>query len=61
MPNVEEARGAERDDGRTNVRIRDDLDAEDIGDTASKIVAEQTRDEHLSFLVEDEERRDHGG
>ena len=60
MLDVAEGGGAEGEDRRPDLRVGDDLDAEDIGQSGSAVVAEGAKDEVLALLVEDEDARYHG-
>ena len=60
MFDVAEGGGAEREDRRADLRIRDDLDAEDVGEPGPAVVAEGAEDEVFAFLVEDKDAGDHG-
>ena len=48
-----EGGAAERQDGRSDLRIADDLDPEHVGESRSAIVAECPEDQVLAFLIED--------
>jgi len=52
--------GAKGEDGRAYLGVGDDLNAEDIGKSRAAVVAEGAKDEVLTFLVEDENSREHG-
>lgn len=47
-----EGGAAQSQDRRTNLGIGDDLNAEDIGETGSTVVAEGSKDEVFTFLIE---------
>ena len=51
----------ERQNGRAHLRVRDDLDAEDVGQTGAAVIAKGPEDEVLSLLVEDEDAGKHLG
>ncbi len=51
--------GTKGEDGRADLGIGDDLDAEDVGEAGAAVVAEGAKDEILAFLVEDEDPRQH--
>jgi len=51
----------ERQDGRADLGVADDLDAEHVGEAGAAVVAEGAEDEVLALLVEDEDARQHGG
>lgn len=55
-----ERRASKRQDGRAHLGIRDDLDAKDIGESGSAVVAEGAENEVLALLVEDEDAGQHG-
>lgn len=55
-----ERRRPQRQDGRAHLRIRDDLDAEDVCEARAAVVAECAEDEVFTFLVEYEDAGDHG-
>ena len=61
MLEVAEGRRAEREDGRADLCVRNDLDAEDVGEAGPAVRAEGAEDEIFSFLVEDEDAGDHSG
>lgn len=46
-------------DRRAHLRVRDNLDTEDIGQARAAVAAEGTEDEVLTLLVEDEDAREH--
>lgn len=52
-------RAAQGQDRRTDLRIGDDLDAEDVGEARATVVAKGPEDEVLAFLVEDEDAGEH--
>ena len=54
-------RGSKRQDGRPNLGVGYDLDAEDVGEPRAAIVAEGAEDEILALLVEDQDTREHCG
>ena len=56
-----EGGGAEGEDGRAHLGIRNDLDAEDVGEARAAVVAEGAENEVLALLVEDEDAGEHGG
>ena len=60
MLQVAERRRAEREDGRADLRIGDDLDAEDVGEAGPTVLPEGAEDKVFAFLVEDEDSGDHG-
>lgn len=45
---------AEGEDGRADLGVADDLDAEDIGEARAAVVAKRAEDKVLALLVEDE-------
>lgn len=51
--------GAESKDGRADLSIGDDLDAEDVGKAGAAVVAKGAKDEVLTFLIEDENAGKH--
>ncbi len=55
MFDMAEGCGAEGEYRGAYLGIRDDLDAEDVGEAGSAIVSKGTEDEILAFLVEDED------
>jgi hypothetical protein len=59
MLDMAEGGAAEGQDGRTNLRVRDDLDAENIGEARSAVVPEGTEDEVLALLIEDQNAGQH--
>jgi hypothetical protein len=56
-----EGGAAEREDGRADLGVADDLDAEDIGETRAAVVAKRTEDQVLALLVENEYPGQHFG
>jgi len=44
---------AEREQRRADLRVRDDLDAKDVGKAWAAVAAEGAEDKVLAFLVED--------
>ena len=59
MLDVTEGGGAEGEDRGADGGIGDDLDAEDVGEAGTAVLAVGTEDEVLAFLVEDEEAGEH--
>lgn len=59
MFDVAEGRAAEREDGRADLRVRDDLDAEDVGQSGSAVVSKRAKYEVLALLVEDQDSGQH--
>lgn len=51
---------AEREDGRADLRVRDDLDAKDVREAGAAVLTEGAEDEVLTFLIEDEDAGEHG-
>lgn len=43
------------------MRVGDDLDAEDVGETRATVAAEGPEDQVLPLLIEDQDPREHGG
>lgn len=60
MLDMAEGGRAQGQDGRADLGIGDDLDAKDVGQTRTAVVAKGTEDEILAFLVEDEDSGEHG-
>lgn len=56
---VAEGGAAEGEDGRPDLGVRDDLDAEDVGETGPAVVPKGAEDEVLALLVEDEDAGQH--
>ena len=50
---------AKSQDWRPNLRVRDDLDAEDICQSMAAVWPEGAKDEVLSLLVEDQDAAEH--
>lgn len=55
-----ERRGSQRQNGRADLGVGDDLDAEDIGEARAAVIAEGAEDEVFAFLVEDKNTGEHG-
>ena len=60
MLDVAERGRAQRQDGRAYLCVGDYLDAEDVGEAWTTIIAEGAKYEVLALLVEDEDARKHG-
>ena len=56
-----EGGAAQRQDGRANLSIGDDLDAENIGKARATVVAKGSKDEVFAFLIEYQNPRQHFG
>lgn len=56
-----EGGGAQGEDGRADLGIGNDLDAEDVGKSRAAVVAECAKYEVLTLLVEDEDSGEHSG
>ena len=54
-----EGGAAEGQDGRPDLGVGNDLDAEDVGEAGAAIVAKGAEDEVLALLVEDEDSGQH--
>lgn len=52
-------RASERQDGRPDLGVGDDLDAEDVGEARPAVVAKGAEDEVFALLVEDEHAGEH--
>lgn len=61
MLDVAEGGAAQCQDGRSDLGIGDDLDAEDVGKARAAVVAKGAEDEVLALLVEDEHAGEHLG
>lgn len=46
-----EGRGAQRQDRGAHLRVRDHLDAKDVGESRAAVAPECAKDEVLTFLV----------
>ncbi|KAK5632863.1 hypothetical protein RRF57_008577 [Xylaria bambusicola] len=55
-----EGGAAEGQDGGADLRVRDDLDAEDVGKARAAVVAKGAEDEVLALLVEYQDAGQHG-
>ncbi|KAI6851666.1 clathrin adaptor, mu subunit [Hortaea werneckii] len=55
-----ECGGSESQNGRANLSIGYDLDAEDVGETRAHVLAEGTHDEQLALLIEEQHAGEHG-
>lgn len=55
MLDMAESGGSEGQDGRANHGVGDDLDAKDIGETGTAVIAKGAKDEVLALLVEDQD------
>lgn len=51
---------AQGKDRRADLRIGDDLDAEDVGKTRATIAAEGAENQVLALLIKDQDPREHG-
>lgn len=60
MLDMAKRRAPQRQDGRSDLGVGDDLDAEDVGESGTAVVAEGAEDEVLALLVEDEDAGQHG-
>ena len=56
-----EGRAPEGKNGRSDLRVADDLDAEYVGESRAHVLAEGSQDEQFALLVEEEDSREHGG
>lgn len=56
-----ESRGAQSQNRGSHLRVRDDLDAKDVGQTGAALSAEGAEDEVFAFLVEEENAGEHVG
>lgn len=56
-----ESCASQRQDGRSDLGIGDDLDAKDVGKARAAVVAKGAEDEVLALLVEDEHAGEHLG
>jgi len=54
-----ESGGAESEDGRPDLSIGDDLDAEDVCQSWSAIRTKGAEDKVLAFLIEDKDAAEH--
>lgn len=61
MLHMAEGCGPEGEDWRPYLGVRDDLDAEDIGESRTAVIPEGAEYEVLAFLVEYEDSREHCG
>ena len=60
MFDMAESGRAERKDWGADLSIGDDLYAKDIGEAGSTVITKGTEDEVFTFLIEDEDTREHG-
>lgn len=61
MLNMAKGRGAQSEDGRADLRVGDDLDAEDVGQAGAAFGAKGAEDEVFAFLVEEKNAGEHFG
>lgn len=59
MLHMAEGSRPERKDRRADLRVRDDLDAEDIGQSWAAVITKSAEDEVLALLIEYENSGEH--
>lgn len=61
MLDMAEGGRSQGEDWGADLRVGDDLDTKDVGETRTTVVAEGTEDEILALLVENQYSRQHDG
>ena len=60
MLHVREGGGSQGENRGPHGRVRDDLDAEDVGEAGAAVLAVGAEDQVLALLIEDQDAGDHG-